>query len=78
MDCLLPLALSGRPFGHVQVFGRDKAMSIVALMRLDGLEPHLASMMEAAAQVGSEPTVAGRGCWKRAGRGWPGCIWRVV
>ncbi|PRW50797.1 selenocysteine insertion sequence-binding 2 [Chlorella sorokiniana] len=41
-------ALSRRGIG--QVFGRDKAMSIVALMRLDGLEPHMSSMMEAAAQ----------------------------
>lgn len=71
LDCWLPLALSGRLFAHVQVFGRDKAMSIVALMRLDGLEPHLSSMMEAAAQVRSKMTATGRGCRKRAGHGWP-------
>lgn len=47
---LLPAPTPPLP-APLQVFGRDKAMSIVALMRLDGLDPHLTTMMEAAHQV---------------------------
>ena len=34
-----------------QVFGRDKSMSIVAVMHVDGIEPEYVAMLNLAAQV---------------------------
>jgi len=47
------------PFGAwrllhpAQVFGRDKSMSIVALMNLEGLQQHFIEMVQEAALVGA-------------------------